>query len=134
MRVPMSKHILLIDDDRDDAELFSDALEELNMDTVVAYFSDGSEGVEKLRAQAIPAPDMVFLDINMPQINGWDCLRELKQIAYLKKIPIVMYSTSNLDKQNVSPEDVGAAAFMTKPDNFGELKARLSSIISQLIS
>jgi CheY-like chemotaxis protein len=130
----MRKHILLIDDDQDDAELFIEALEEAGLDAVVAHFSDGNEAVNQLRGKAIPIPDIAFLDINMPQINGWDCLRELKLIAHLKKIPIVMYSTSNFDNQDLRPEDVGATAFLTKPDNFEELKIRLSTIISQFAS
>ncbi len=130
----MSKHILLIDDDRDDAEIFSDALEELGMEAAVTHFADGNEGVQKLHEKTIAAPDIIFLDINMPHIDGWDCLRELKTIAYLQKIPIVMYSTSNFEQLDISPEDIGATAFLTKPDNFNELKERLSSLFSQLLS
>src|ERR1700760_4617885 len=130
----MSKHILLIDDDQDDAELFSDALEELKINTVVAHFSDGNKAIEKLLEKAIPTPDLIFLDINMPHINGWDCLRELKTIAQLNKIPIVMYSTSNFDNQGVKPEDVGATAFLTKPSNFEELKQRISSLFSRVMA
>ena len=129
----MSKHILLIDDDQDDAELFSDAVEELGMDVVIDHFVDGNEGIAKLRRDAIRRPDIVFLDINMPHINGWDCLRELKTIAQLNKIPIVMYSTSNFDNQGVKPEDVGATAFLTKPSNFEELKQRISSLFSKVM-
>ncbi len=129
----MSKHILLIDDDQEDAELFSDALSELEIDAVVAHFYDGNKGVEKLKEKAIPMPDIIFLDINMPHINGWDCLRELKSVAHVQKIPIVMYSTSSFDKQGVQPEDVGANAFLTKPGHFGELKAKISLLFSTLL-
>jgi CheY-like chemotaxis protein len=129
----MSKHILLIDDERDDAELLSDAVKELEIDAVVAHFDDGKKGLEKLKEKAIPMPDIIFLDINMPHINGWDCLRELKAVAHIQKIPIVMYSTSSFDKQGVQPTDVGASAFLTKPSRFEELKAALSSLFTKLL-
>ncbi len=129
----MTRHILLIDDDQEDAELFSDALDELEMEFVVAHYYDGTKGLEKLREKEIPLPDIIFLDINMPHINGWDCLRELKSIAHIKRIPIVMYSTSSFDKQIVEPADVGASAFLTKPNHFGELKAELFSLLTTLL-
>ncbi len=129
----MSKLILLIDDDQDDAELFSDALEELGMDAEVAHFYDGNVVLEKLREKALAMPDIIFLDINMPHMNGWDCLRQIKKIAFLQQIPIVMYSTSNLVQEGVRAEDVGANAFLTKPSHFGELKANLSALFSQLL-
>jgi CheY-like chemotaxis protein len=129
----MSKHILLIDDDLEDAELFSDALDELGMEVVVDHFCDGTKGLAKLREKEIHLPDIIFLDINMPHIDGWDCLRELKSIAHVKKIPIVMYSTSSFDKQNVQARDVGASAFLTKPSHFEELKAKLSSLLNTFL-
>jgi CheY-like chemotaxis protein len=128
-----TKHILLIDDDQDDAELFSDAIEELRIDAVVAHFFDGNEGLEKLKRKEISVPDVIFLDVNMPHINGWDCLREIKMIAHLRKIPIVMYSTSSFDRQGVEAKDIGADAFLTKPGNFHELKAKLSSVLTALL-
>jgi CheY-like chemotaxis protein len=127
------KHILLIDDDRDDAELFTDAINELAINASVAHFSNGNEGLEKLREMEIPTPDMIFLDINMPHINGWDCLREIKTIAHLRKIPIVMYSTFNFDPQGIEAKDIGANAFLTKPSHFGELKANLASVIKMFL-
>jgi CheY-like chemotaxis protein len=131
---PTSKHILLIDDDSDDAELFSDAIEELRIDAVVVHFPDGNEALERLREREIPTPDIIFLDINMPQINGWECLREIKMIAHLRKIPIVMYSTSSLDRQGVEAKDVGANAFLTKPSHFEDLKAKLLSLFDEFLS
>src|ERR1700754_2246036 len=99
-------HIFLIDDDQDDAELFSDALDELKMNATIVHYADGNEGLEKLKKKEIPRPNVIFLDINMPQINGWDCLRGIKDIADLQHIPIVMYSTSNFETEGITPGDV----------------------------
>jgi len=126
----MSKHVLLIDDDRDDAEIFSDALSELQLDVILDHFDDGRQA---LGALVNAPPQIIFLDINMPSINGWDCLREIKNLASFQNIPIVMYSTANLNKTGLTPKDVGASAFLTKPSDFIELKRQLSDLFSDLL-
>jgi CheY-like chemotaxis protein len=131
----LSKRILLllIDDDQDDAELFADALKELEIDAVMSYFHDGNEGVEKLRKKQVPMPDIIFLDINMPQIDGWECLKKIKTIDHLQNIPVVMYSTSSFDKHILKSKEAGASAFLTKPNHFEELKTELSLLFSRLL-
>jgi CheY-like chemotaxis protein len=125
----MSKHILLIDDDIDDAEIFSDAIDELALQAEVLHFVDGKQALQTLKENKMPSPDVIFLDINMPQISGWECLRELKNVAHLGKIPVIMYSTSDFAREGVSPADIGAAAFLTKPSDFEELKTKLTSLL-----
>jgi len=127
----MGKQVLLIDDDRDDAEIFSDALKESGLSDGMDYYEDGLKALENLANQSTH-PDVIFLDINMPSINGWECLREIKNLAGLQHIPIVMYSTSNLQSEGISAKDIGAAAFLTKPDNFRELKLRLVELFNNL--
>jgi CheY-like chemotaxis protein len=128
----MQKRILLIDDDKDDAELFVDALQETGTDAAFNHYNDGIEALARLAEPDFRRPDVIFLDINMPAVDGWECLRRIKQVALLKNIPIVMYSTSNLLEKGVSPSDVGAAAFLTKPDSFNELKRKLSELLGTL--
>ena len=125
----MLKRILLIDDDKDDAEIFSDALDEMAIPAEVVHFLDGKQALQKLNEKELPPPDIIFLDINMPQISGWECLRAIKDVAHLGKIPVVMYSTSDFAREGVVPNDIGAAAFLTKPSDFGELKTKLSSLL-----
>jgi CheY-like chemotaxis protein len=127
----MSKQVLLIDDDRDDAEIFSDALKEAGLSGGMDYYEDGLKALENLANQSTH-PDVIFLDINMPSINGWECLREIKNLAGMQHIPIVMYSTSNLQSEGISAKDIGAAAFLTKPDNFRDLKVRLVELFNTL--
>jgi CheY-like chemotaxis protein len=128
----MQKRILLIDDDKDDAELFVDALQEIAIDASFDHYSDGIEALAKLAEPDIPQPGVIFLDINMPVIDGWECLRRIKQAARLRDIPIVMYSTANLQERGVTPGDVGAAAFLIKPGNFADLKLRLAELLGRL--
>jgi CheY-like chemotaxis protein len=129
----MSKHILLIDDDRDDAEIFSDALSELTLEAVLHHYDDGLKALENLEHQKEQKPDIIFLDVNMPVINGWDCLRRIKSLASFEEIPIVMYSTSDLSREGVNAQDIGATAFLTKPTHFNDLKDKLSKLFKKLL-
>jgi len=129
----MSKRVLLIDDDRDDAEIFSDALKEAGLSDGLDYYEDGLKALKSLADKSV-RPDVIFLDINMPSINGWECLREIKNLAGMQHIPIVMYSTSNLQSEGISAKDIGASAFLTKPDNFRDLKVRLTDLFHQLFT
>jgi CheY-like chemotaxis protein len=128
----MSKHVLLIDDDKDDAEVFSDALSELNMGTIFNHFDNPLNALQTLTEKQTPPPDIIFLDINMPSISGWECLKKIKNLGFMTHIPIVMYSTSNLEQEGLTARDIGAAAFFTKPSNFDELKITLSNLLSEV--
>ncbi|MES1249255.1 MAG: response regulator [Chitinophaga rupis] len=130
----MAKLVLLIDDDREDAEIFAAALTESGIGTSLDYYEDGTAAMERLMGSITEVPDIIFLDINMPSINGWECLREIKKLAGLQSIPIVMYSTFNLQQEGINAKDVGAAAFFTKPDNFRELKDKLTHLFHDLFN
>ena len=128
----MTKNVLMIDDDPDDALFFSQALSELNLPTDFRYVGNAFDTLPQLLKKEGFLPDVIFLDINMPMTNGWECLRGLKSLAEFEKIPIVMYSTADIEREGTAAADVGAAAFMTKPTTFNELKARLSRLMHTL--
>jgi CheY-like chemotaxis protein len=128
----MNKRIFLIDDDPDDAEIFGIALKEVDYSSIFHYLNDAGLAVELLRNKKIPVPDVIFLDINMPLLNGLDCLRELKAIDFLKKIPVVMYSTSYLQKDLDAASALGAMAFWTKPSRYLELIMKLKALMNGL--
>jgi CheY-like chemotaxis protein len=130
----MARTVLLIDDDEDDAQFFSDAIRELGLDMTMEYCSSGQQALDKLTYNRINIPDIIFLDLNMPALNGWDCLREIKKIAGMQHIPIVMYSTANLYHEGVSPEDVGATAFYQKSNSFSELKTSLAALLDTVLT
>lgn len=124
------KLILLIDDDRDDAELFKDALAEINPSIEFKHYDDAKEGLHQLLHTHQHLPDLIFLDINMPIINGWECLHQFKQAEHLKNIPVIMFTTSSQPREKEIAQDLGAAGFITKPSEFKELKDLLSSAIN----
>ena len=86
----MYKKILLIDDDEDEQFFFSEALKELNIPAKFCAASSPEEGIELMK---FLLPDMVFIDINMPLLNGFECVKLIKHDETINKIPIVLYST-----------------------------------------
>ena len=120
---------LLVDDDADDIELFCEALTEIDNSILCYFASNGKEALIQLNAHAIPVPDIIFLDINMPQMNGWRCLEKLKQNDGYKNIPVCMYSTSSNPKDKAISLELGALRFFTKPNTYSLLKQMLESVL-----
>jgi CheY-like chemotaxis protein len=122
------KKILLVDDDKDDQFFFIEALKELN-DTIVCKTEDN--GVKGLAALQLPDhPDMIFLDLNMPQMNGFDLLSKIKKDEVLAKIPVVIFSTSNHQHDIDKAKELGSVAFLTKPNDMNTLSEKLAKAIS----
>ncbi|MBS1624104.1 MAG: response regulator [Bacteroidetes bacterium] len=121
----------LIDDDEDDRELFRIALSGLDYPT--HYDSAGSccDALVALR-EAQVKPDVIFLDLNMPEMTGKECLQELKRSAELLHIPVVIFSTSKDPKDKEETRTMGAIHFITKPARTSELKVILTQFIIQL--
>ena len=128
------KNVLMIDDDPDDAAFFSEALSDLGLSTSFRYVGNGQETLTVLLKKENYSPDVIFMDINMPMTNGWECLRDLKSLAEFRSVPIVMYSTLDIEREGSAPADIGATAFMTKPTSFNELKIQLSRLMQTLFA
>lgn len=86
-------HILLADDDNDDCLLFKDALGDLPLATHLTIVRDGEQLMLLLNAKE-ELPDVLFLDLNMPRRNGFDCLSEIKENEKLRSLPVIIFSTS----------------------------------------
>jgi CheY-like chemotaxis protein len=113
--------ILLADDDFDDCHFFKEALEALPQTTVLTTVHDGDELMKYLSENSERLPHVLFLDINMPRKNGFECLAEIKNNEDLKDLPVVMYSTSgSKDKVNIL-FNTGADVYIRKPGNFAQL-------------
>lgn len=124
----MSKTFLLADDDMDDIELFSHALSEI--DTSITFYtaSNGRQALHKLDDPEIGRPDIIFLDINMPEMNGWKCLQALKENDTHKDIPVIMYSTSSESNDIQRARTGGALCYYVKPESYRELIDMLSIV------
>lgn len=122
-------NVLLADDDADDRLFFKEAMEEINMDTMVSIVNDGNELIDYLNRPDNYLPDILFLDINMPGKNGLECLRELRDDMRFSEILIVIYSTSNADRDIQEAFRCGANVYLKKPGDFAELKASLANVL-----
>ena len=113
---------LLADDDADDKTLFCEALSEIDPAIVCHTASDGKEALAILSEKQIKKPNIIFLDINMPVMDGWQCLGKIKQDNYNKDIPVIMYSTSSYQRDIELALEGGAFCFFTKPSDYRELR------------
>lgn len=121
--------ITLADDDEDDRLFFTDAFDELKINTVVNTVNDGKELMHFLNHPDTVLPNIIFLDLNMPIMNGIDCLKEIKQNDKFKDIAIAIYSTSSSDKDVENTFVLGANIYIKKPSNFNDLKKILSEVV-----
>jgi CheY-like chemotaxis protein len=123
----MIKSFFLIDDDKDDTEFFADALKDIDSSIEFNYSLNCRELLTTL-IQNRPKPHIIFLDINMPGISGWECLQRLKNNIYTRDIPVIMYSTSSAMFEGKKAVSSGAVGFYEKPANFGWLREFLTAI------
>jgi CheY-like chemotaxis protein len=113
--------VLLADDDIDDCLLFKEALEELPLSTRLKFVNDGDQ-LMKLLKSTRRLPHVLFLDLNMPRKNGFECLTEIMGNDKLKALPVIIYSTSS--EQDVIDRlyQNGAQHFIKKPFDFSQFK------------
>lgn len=128
----MRTSILLADDDLDDTELFSEAVHEVDPTVLFHSAANGSEVLINLQTSKIENPNIIFLDINMPDVNGWDCLKALKNNEQLSNIPVIIYSTSSAQRDRQMAADLGAIYFLTKPEKFEELKNFIRFVLNNV--
>jgi len=115
-------NLLLADDDTDDCIFFKEVLEELEITASLTIVNDGVELMRLLSKKTDTLPDVLFLDLNMPRKNGFECLLEIKLNDKLKHLPVVIFSTS-LDMQVVNLlYEKGAHYYIRKPGEFSKLK------------
>lgn len=121
------ERILLIDDDHDDQLFFLDAVRDIDATIVCEVANDGIEGMEKLKHETLP--DLIFLDLNMPYMNGFDFLLLIRKEQRYDDIPVIIFTTSSHQRDIETSRELGARAFLTKPNNFNELAKKLASLI-----
>jgi CheY-like chemotaxis protein len=119
--------ILAVDDDSEDFEFFFDAVKEIDKSIIVLKASNGQEALQILEDHVL-MPDYIFLDINMPMMDGHSCLREIKSNEKLKDIPVVMYSTTN-NSTEINKYKLMGANFLVKPHQLSKLVQSLSVIL-----
>ncbi len=117
-----SKYILLAEDDEDDCFIFKNALEELPLTFHLTIVPNGEELMRLLNDATLRLPDVLFLDLNMPRKNGFECLQEIRSNKALNELPVVIFSSA------YAPDIVdklfkdGAQYYVRKPDDITEYK------------
>lgn len=113
--------ILLADDDVDDCLFFEEAVSTFIPATNFSAVHDGEQLMQLLTDETCKLPDVLFLDLNMPRKNGFECLTEIKQNHKLKNLPVVIFSTSNTYDSITALFKTGADVYIRKPSNFEQL-------------
>ncbi len=120
--------ILMADDDADDRLLAKDALAECHIPGELQFVENGEELLDYLlrrggyaQQPGLPRPGLILLDLNMPKKDGREALREIKAHPDLRKIPVVVLTTSKADTDISEIYDLGANSFISKPVTFDSL-------------
>jgi CheY-like chemotaxis protein len=122
------RNILLIDDDDDDQEIFLEAVLEISAEVKCTALCDASEALRKL-ADGELQPDVIFLDLNMPVMDGQQFLTEIKQRSGLQHIPVIIFSTSSHTATIIQTKALGASDFITKPGAYNDLVNILTPLL-----
>src|SRR5438552_59147 len=125
----MEQTVLIVDDDPDDVMMFCEAIYDVNLSNRCLTAYNGEEGLQSLW-DAIKEPDFIFLDLNMPRVNGKEFLKKVKKDSRFAHIPVIAFSTSKSEKDAEELQQLGASIFITKPASFDLLKKTISLILN----
>lgn len=131
----MTTTILYADDDPEDRMLTEEAFEESNLSVQLQFVEDGEELMSYLfntgkyqDQDKYPSPDLILLDLNMPKKDGRECLKEIKDNEQLRKIPVVVLTTSNDEEDVIKTYNLGVSSFITKPVSFESMVEVVQSL------
>jgi two-component system response regulator len=131
-----SKNILLVDDNQDDLALAKRAFRKLNFNGELIIANDGVEALEYLfndtedGADATKnLPSLVLLDLKMPRLNGLEVLKKMRSAEKTKLVPVVMFTSSNEEKDIIASRKLGANKFIQKPLNIHDFNKVIAQII-----
>lgn len=120
--------MIMVDDDVDDREMFTEAAAELNLNLDVSCMESGRDLINLLNNIENKLPDVIILDLNMPDRSGRECLDYIRSSEKLKHVPVVIYSTSSSGKDIEDTYDKGANLYIRKPSSFSDLRLIIKAI------
>ncbi|MEJ7831088.1 MAG: response regulator [Segetibacter sp.] len=132
MSIASYKHIMLADDDRDDIELFQSAVKECSLNIKVSIANHGQMLLELLEKEAVP--DFIVLDLNMPGISGYDCLKAIRKNQKYNNVVVMILSTSSLEKDINYCLANGANYYVVKPESLNALSKLVDDLCNGAIS
>ncbi|GAB4023380.1 response regulator [Spirosoma koreense] len=122
--------VWIVDDDADDQFLFEVALKQLSPQVLVRPLYDGEELLPALQKSPV-LPTLILLDLNMPRLNGFETLQQLRSQTAFASIPVVVLTTSTQDEDKEMAFQLGANGFLTKPPSFERTLALFNQLAAQ---
>lgn len=124
-----SQSILLVDDDADDQLFFIDAINAIDQSLRCDVMNDGVEAMVHLKQVKMP-PRLIFLDLNMPKMNGYECLEAIRKYDNYKETPVIIITTSSNPREAERTKNLGAHRFITKTSDFRKFTLELNEILT----
>ena len=128
MLIEMKKHIVLIDDDEDEFAIFDAAMNDLDIPFKCTYARSAEHALRILRYLV---PDYIFLDYNMPKVDGLECLKEIRQMDSLKNVPVIMYSNFISNVVNNKAHELGVNVCFNKPSSIFTFTSILKDVMME---
>ena len=130
--------ILIAEDDADDRYLLQSAFQENGFKDVLCFVENGVELIDYLqnsinKETEVKMPRFILLDLNMPKKDGREVLKEIKQNVHFKKIPVIVFSTTNNEQEMRRCYELGANSYITKPNSFESLIKTIAALRSYWI-
>ncbi|MHC0446458.1 response regulator [Flavobacterium sp. 3-218] len=127
------KTVFLIDDDPDDREIFEESLAAEHPSVLYQQAENGAAAFEKLRSGSFAKPDLIFLDLNMPIMDGRAFLQQIKADPNFKDIPVIIYSTSSSEADKKFAQENHAAAFLTKQYSLSLIRQDIQTAVQNFL-
>jgi len=128
--MPPERKLFIVDDDTDDIDFFQEVLHDMNSNITCSVALNGETALKLLKDPKNELPDYIFVDLNMPRINGKQLLKEIKSTDSLKHIPVIIYSTTGAESDINEIKRLGAKTFLIKPTRRDELMKQLKTIFN----
>ena len=120
-----SATILLVEDNRMDIELTLDAFKEARLENKILFVTNGQEALDYLFRRGVyadrttyPMPDLILLDLKLPRVDGFEVLRQIKSTEILKRLPVIILTSSKDEGDRALSYDIGANSYLVKPVSF----------------
>ena len=126
----MSKHITIIDDDEDDRLFFREALKSSGIDAVYNEYVNGETFLAQMENPSATQPDFIFLDINIPRIDGYDILNAIRKYDNYDDTKVIMFTTSQSEDDILKAMQSHASGFATKPVDYKVLENTIKNVVT----